>query len=1132
MYQCYGAEDQKALEEGVISEVRPQNELLRQALSLVRPIPGRREAFEAHIRSCERIPRRPRIAPATIYNLLSKEQQDEFNFDLCRLATGMSDGWKNVRRNALIASMLSVDYKTYTVCVHDLSAQHKTAENHLKLVLSDIDKTKKEHNVRVIAWVSDAGGDSRAMRVRLHRLRPHILVFDCWAHQINLVVGDIMSLTSRLVDTADDAINIIKSKPEMAGSLAVLHFLFSLDGPHILSFRSLLSESRSLRALAARNPEEFRASAGRTPELVQQAETVLKNIDDPEFWLRLNELKLYLEPLAIAANVSQAATTRLDHILVELGRLYYTFSNLGFNPKIRECVLESLERRWGKADQDPFILARVFRRVFCKENDLELYEAFLDYYDSRNEFHPDRWDYEEQRAMHERAGKPLNMIHVWSGLLAYETPNSGRHQLAHLAIHVLSIVANSAGCERLFSEMGHIHTKRRNRLGYQKVFDTAVVRMDLKRKHADEGRTRSRLKRQFGSPALDSVVSGAGAKRNNQPDELAESIGDVDAIEEELVTPSVRSLITQLRQDVLDDEDPLDDEPDEPPVATLPKRFGYFSALSFLSHYVISSTTLFPTTFPLGFTNTADNPGPKGKGISSRFSGILRRSTRSTSDLTSIHAHDISSVYPSERKAIKKSKNNGSNDSISIKISNVQSTIPAGSTQEAVADATLNIESISEYSRTPSPTRASRVASPKVQLILSTKDKPPVIMVVSSSQESEQIRDAGEGFKRLAEHTLDDDSEVGTPKSVAMELTEDTRPMSATPKSNRINKIRRETPMHDLTWNPEDQHWLDRLEDGAYPCDDALQCALKYSQITAKVIRSIINNRVTQDDHQRAKHNNQVPERNCKNQRKRPMKPEPTISLDDNEEMETDHKPDWDNTKPGKGWGQTIAHTQPTNPFIDFDPTSGRINPNPITPSILNTNNPILNQILKKLEQLDNINTRLSRLKGSKPQAKPAQTTQPAPPPNPFKTQGNTKAPEVKASNIASALKRDIAKPPPAQSNNRNFVVCFKTLPVTQPNLESIFVSMRKCLDAANRTLGKGRLTRARWTLKASLHLSFSNSASITAIKNAIPLLMDKLKMPEYEFGPKVPWSWLVVTNVPTGMGGPAQRMRNRDKLL
>ncbi|QRW23103.1 hypothetical protein RhiXN_08139 [Rhizoctonia solani] len=278
------------------------------------------------------------------------------------------------------------------------------------------------------------------------------------------------------------------------------------------------------------------------------------------------------------------------------------------------------------------------------------------------------------------------------------------------------------------------------------------------------------------------------------------------------------------------------------------------------------------------------------------------------------------------------------------------------------------------------------------------------------------------------------------------------------------------------------------------------------------------------------------------------MKTKPTTNLADNKVMETNIEPDWDNSKPRKGWGQGITHSKRSNPFANFNPaTGGFTNANPNTSTTSNPNNLILNQILKKLEQLNNINTQLSRLKGTKPQAKPAHTSQPAATPRPKPTQNtsnptnvswanvaakaNTKAPEVKASNIAAAIKRDILKPSPTQSNNRNFVVCFKTLPVTQPNPKSIFVSMQECLDAANRTLSKGRLTQVRWTLKASLHLSFSNSASITAIKNTIPLLMDKLKMPEYKFGPKVPWSCLVVTNVPTGMGGPAQRMRNRDKL-
>ncbi|KAG8683728.1 hypothetical protein FRC11_013152, partial [Ceratobasidium sp. 423] len=341
--------------------------------------------------------------------------------------------------------MLSVDYTTYTVKVHDVSAEHKTANHHLSLVLSNIDYAEKEHKICVIAWV-------------------------------------------------------------------------------------LLLESRWLRSLAARNPEAFRASTGHSPEKKEEVEGILKHIEDPNFWNQLAELKLYLEPLAIAANVSQAPTTCLDHILIELGPLYCVFLHLAFNPKIRDVVLASLECRWGKADQDPFILAVffnpfirgrlfncknillnrsalygtirwVFRRVFCKDNDLELYEAFLDYYESRNEFSPDRWDYQEQHALHERA-----------------------------------------------------------------VFDTAVVRMNLKRKHAAEGRTRSRLKRQFGSSALDSGMSTARVEIN-QPDDLGEAIVGIDDANEDLAPPTMRSLATQFHQDLLDDEDPpeLDHEDDESP---------------------------------------------------------------------------------------------------------------------------------------------------------------------------------------------------------------------------------------------------------------------------------------------------------------------------------------------------------------------------------------------------------------------------------------------------------------------------------------------------------------------------------------------------------------------------------------
>ncbi|QRW27112.1 hypothetical protein RhiXN_01707 [Rhizoctonia solani] len=116
----------------------------------------------------------------------------------------------------------------------------------------------------------------------------------------------------------------------------------------------------------------------------------------------------------------------------------------------------------------------------------------------------------------------------------------------------------------------------------------------------------------------------------------------------------------------------------------------------------------------------------------------------------------------------------------------------------------------------------------------------------------------------------------------------------------------------------------------------------------------------------------------------------------------------------------------------------------------------MLQAILTKMGQLDDIKSRLDKLEGKSPQSCPNRQ------PSTNASQlcqccgkGTSQSPGGQASNIAAAIKRDIAKPAPAQSDDKNFVVRFKTLPVTQPNPESIFVAMRECLDAANRNLGK-----------------------------------------------------------------------------
>jgi len=97
------------------------------------------------------------------------------------------------------------------------------------------------------------------------------------------------------------------------------------------------------------------------------------------------ESKTYLNPLPLllTANVSQASHTWLDHILLTLGNLFRWYSDVSesakFDEDLRLGVINSLERRWKKTDQDvfivavflnPYIRAKLFRQQFLTEAQL------------------------------------------------------------------------------------------------------------------------------------------------------------------------------------------------------------------------------------------------------------------------------------------------------------------------------------------------------------------------------------------------------------------------------------------------------------------------------------------------------------------------------------------------------------------------------------------------------------------------------------------------------------------------------------------------------------------------------------------------------------------------------------------
>jgi hypothetical protein len=143
----------------------------------------------------------------------------------------------------------------------------------------------------------------------------------------------------------------------------------------------------------------------------------------------------------------------------------------------------------------------------------------------------------------------VDPIEVWEGIDTHE--ECGRNRLVKLALHILSVIANSAGCERAFSHMGLVHTAIRSKLGVDKVRKTTIVGMDIKRSHIEAGLVRSRGHRNFNAP----TSSDDTGTTDFDPGESGEDVLDFDQLADQLIEDAVANL----------DSDSNNDDESEPP---------------------------------------------------------------------------------------------------------------------------------------------------------------------------------------------------------------------------------------------------------------------------------------------------------------------------------------------------------------------------------------------------------------------------------------------------------------------------------------------------------------------------------------------------------------------------------------
>ncbi|KAF7331976.1 HAT family dimerization protein [Mycena kentingensis (nom. inval.)] len=460
-------------------------------------------------------------------------------------ATGQCDGWKSIAKDNIITTSSTVEGKWYLGAAHDVSPERKTAAALLEIVDGDMTAAEEQLLIQFIGYCTDNGGDAaRGMRARLKRRRKSLLVSPCWAHQINLIVGELLGLDIACIQAMDiglgwikwivnhsRALGMLKAQQKQTELYAKTHRLLTLIFPvisrwtsHFVSLRRLLVLSGPLRALYLQSHQSLVECAGDKRAAVEKAEDVLELLDDTTTWKRLAEAKILLEPLAIAAKCFQAVDLSLDVVLLILGNLYFNYDPTKINPAAARCVRASLEKRWAAVNREHAILTlylnplirgtafdprnlavrpisiyamatRACKQIFSVDADLDFHAAFGDYGLGTAEFSAEFMQLEQLKALHKREGKHLHMVTVWKPLDTGEL--KGRNLLVQLAIALASFTPTSAGSERGFSRFGLLLTKLRSRMSIEKVRKMTTLSIAIQQEHEAMGLRTDRIKRRF-----------------------------------------------------------------------------------------------------------------------------------------------------------------------------------------------------------------------------------------------------------------------------------------------------------------------------------------------------------------------------------------------------------------------------------------------------------------------------------------------------------------------------------------------------------------------------------------------------------------------------------------------------------
>ncbi|RHZ77864.1 hypothetical protein Glove_170g15 [Diversispora epigaea] len=279
------------------------------------------------------------------------------------------DGWTNVRNEHLLGIVIfTSEGRPYVWKAIDISSEYET---HVEVMekAKEMIKELNNSNIKVIAVVTDSADPYATSRIT----EKAIVFLPCFAHQINLCVGEIFKESTEFKQTMDKAIKIASffRNPNYKFFIVKLKDqqyeeykrYFTIAAPGETRWNScyyictsILKTQKALQILAIKFEPPITETRRRTGEDLFLKREIYEIISFHTFWQYLNHLIEILYPYCKILNKLQSDKARLNEVTHNLAYITQFWNNYS-NSTLATRLVTQLEKRWKEWEQPLLLLS-------------------------------------------------------------------------------------------------------------------------------------------------------------------------------------------------------------------------------------------------------------------------------------------------------------------------------------------------------------------------------------------------------------------------------------------------------------------------------------------------------------------------------------------------------------------------------------------------------------------------------------------------------------------------------------------------------------------------------------------------------------------------------------------------------